>query len=117
MIFPYPIIYVEDGIILLYFTNEKIKVTTYDFTYHESIGRILCIFDNFYVVPIDFFEKNFLLNPGNKIYFMRYNFFEIEAVLCEEFVITQEFIINLKAYNKFWELQKNNNVVVAEKNN
>lgn len=117
MILPYPVVYVEDGVILLYFTNEDIKVTAYNFAYYEPADKVLCIFNDFYAVPIDLLEKSTLLRPGNKIYFMRYNFSSVEAVFCNEFTINQDFIIDLKAYSKLRELQKSNDKVLVEKAN
>jgi hypothetical protein len=66
---------------------------------------VLCLFNNFWAVPLELFEK-IDFKRQKFLYFMRYGFDKIYSELIWVFEINEDFIINYKAFKTFLEYKK-----------
>lgn len=104
MILPYPVVYVEDGIMLLYFTSDTIVDKRYKFVFDKNLNDTLCLFGNL-AVPVGLL-KNLDLSKQKTIYFMRYDLNSVVADFIGSFTMDEQFIIEMKVQIKLQELQQ-----------
>lgn len=118
-ILPYPITWVEDGVILYYFITEQINpnsIKKVSFSFKEDLPKDVCVFNEMFAVPLDIIERA-LQNKLKYLYFMGYNFQNVESWSILSFEISTDFIIEFKSYLRYKELYEKQNQQFSEKTN